>query len=48
MVTPTSLKDYRNPHIASLWYQAERALRECDRAVFVGHRLPWDDLYVPY
>ena len=25
MITPTSLKDYRNPHIASLWYQAERA-----------------------
>lgn len=48
MITPTSLKDYRNPHIASLWYQAERALRECDRAVFVGYSLPWDDVDVIY
>jgi hypothetical protein len=48
MITPTSLKDYRNPHIASLWYQAERALRECDRAIFVGYSLPWDDVDVIY
>lgn len=48
MITPTSLKDYRNLHIASLWYQAERALRECDRAVFVGYSLPWDDVDVIY
>lgn len=48
MITPTSLKDYRNPHIASLWYQAERALRESDRAVFVGYSLPWDDVDVIY
>ncbi len=48
MITPTSLKDYRNPHIASLWYQAERALRECDRVVFVGYSLPWDDVDVIY
>jgi hypothetical protein len=48
MITPTSLKDYRNPHIASLWYQAERALRECRRVVFVGYSLPWDDVDVIY
>lgn len=48
MITPTSLKDYRNPHIASLWYQAERALRQCDRIVFVGYSLPWDDVDVIY
>jgi hypothetical protein len=48
MITPTSLKDYRNPHIASLWYQAERALRECHRVVFVGYSLPWDDVDVIY
>lgn len=48
MITPTSLKDYRNPHIASLWYQAERALREADRVVFIGYSLPWDDTDVIY
>ena len=48
MITPTSLKDYRNPHIASLWYQAERALRDADRVVFVGYSLPWDDIDVIY
>ena len=48
MITPTSLKDYRNPHITSLWYQAERALREAERVVFVGYSLPWDDIDVIY
>jgi hypothetical protein len=48
MITPTSLKDYRNPHIASLWYQAERALRQCNRVIFVGYSLPWDDVDVIY
>jgi uncharacterized protein YbaR (Trm112 family) len=48
MITPTSLKDYRNPHIASLWYQAERSLRDADRVVFVGYSLPWDDIDVIY
>lgn len=48
MITPTSLKDYRNPHIASLWYQAERALRRCHRVIFVGYSLPWDDVDVIY
>lgn len=48
LITPTSLKDYRNPHISGLWYRAERALRECDRAVFVGYSLPWDDVDVIY
>ena len=27
MITPTRAKDYRNPHIQTIWYQAERALR---------------------
>lgn len=48
LITPTSFKDYRNPHIASLWYQAERALREADRVVFIGYSLPWDDIDVIY
>jgi hypothetical protein len=48
MITPTSLKDYRNPHITGLWYRAERALRKADRVVFVGYSLPWDDIDVIY
>lgn len=48
MITPTHLKDYRNPHIAALWYQAERELQECSRVVFIGYSLPWDDVDVIY
>ncbi len=48
LITPTHMKDYRNPHIASVWYRAERALREATRAIFVGYSLPWDDVDVIY
>ncbi len=48
MITPTHLKDYRNPHIAALWYRAERELQECTRVIFVGYSLPWDDVDVIY
>lgn len=48
LITPTMLKDYRNPHIARVWYEAERKLRTADRAVFIGYSLPADDLQVVY
>jgi len=48
MITPTHMKDYRNPHVAQTWYQAERALRTADRVVFVGYSLPDDDIHVAY
>ncbi len=48
LITPTHLKDYRNPHISALWYRAERELQECTHAVFVGYSLPWDDVDVIY
>jgi hypothetical protein len=48
MITPTHLKDYRNPHIASLWYRAERELQDCTRVIFIGYSLPWDDVDVIY
>jgi hypothetical protein len=48
LITPTQRKDYRNPHIARVWYQAERALRFTDRVVVVGYSLPEDDLDVIY
>jgi hypothetical protein len=48
MITPTHLKDYRNPHIASLWYSAERELQACTRVIFIGYSLPWDDVDVIY
>lgn len=48
MVTPSFLKDYRNPHISRTWYEAERALRGAKRAIFVGYSLPEDDLAVTY
>jgi hypothetical protein len=48
LITPTHLKDYRNPHIARIWYLAARALREAQRAIFVGYSLPEDDVDVIY
>jgi hypothetical protein len=48
LITPTQLKDYRNPHIARVWYEAGRALRDAQAAIFVGYSLPDDDLDVAY
>jgi NAD-dependent SIR2 family protein deacetylase len=48
LITPTHKKDYRNPHIAQVWYQAERALRESDRVFIIGYSLPDDDVEVIY
>lgn len=48
LITPTHLKDYRNPHIARIWYEAARALREAKRVIFVGYSMPDDDVEVVY
>jgi hypothetical protein len=48
LITPTHLKDYRNPHIARIWYEAARALREAERVVFIGYSMPDDDIDVVY
>lgn len=48
LITPTQLKDYRNPHVAKVWTLAEQALRKAERAIIVGYSLPDDDLDVIY
>lgn len=48
MITPTQKKDYRNPHIAQIWYRAEEMLRTANSAVFVGYSMPADDVEVVY
>jgi hypothetical protein len=48
LVAPTHLKDYRNPHVAQVWYEAEHVLREATRVIFVGYSLPDDDVEVVY
>lgn len=48
LIAPTHLKDYRNPHLSQVWYEAESVLREATRAVFVGYSLPEDDVEVVY
>jgi hypothetical protein len=48
LIAPSHLKDYRNPHLAQVWYEAERVLREADRAIFIGYSLPDDDIEVIY
>jgi len=48
LVTPTHLKDLRNPHLARIWRRAEECLREAERITFIGYSLPADDLHVKY
>jgi SIR2-like domain len=48
LITPTHRKDYRNPHLARIWYEAERALQRANRVFFVGYSLPDDDVEVIY
>jgi len=48
LIAPTHLKDYRNPHIAQVWYETEQVLRRAKRVVFVGYSLPDDDVEVVY
>ncbi len=48
MISPTHLKDYRNPHISQVWYLADRALRKASRVIIAGYSMPWDDVDVIY
>ena len=48
MITPTQKKDYRNPHIAQVWYRAEEILRSANSVVFIGYSMPSDDVEVVY
>jgi hypothetical protein len=48
LIAPTHLKNYRNPHIAQVWYEAEQVLRNASRVVIVGYSLPDDDVEVVY
>ena len=48
MITPTHMKDYRNPHISQVWYRAARRLRRADRAYIIGYSMPEDDVDVIY
>jgi hypothetical protein len=48
LITPAYRKDYRNPHLARIWYEAQRKLRDADRVIFVGYSLPDDDVEVVY
>lgn len=48
LITPTQLKDYRNPQVTKVWTMAEQALRNAKRAIIVGYSLPEDDLDVIY
>jgi hypothetical protein len=48
MITPTHLKDLRNPHLARVWRRAEECLRGARRITFIGYSLPGDDLHVKY
>lgn len=48
LVAPSHLKDYRNPHLSQVWYEAQRLLRQAGRVVFIGYSLPDDDVEVVY
>ena len=48
LVAPSHLKDYRNPHLAQVWYETQRVLRQASRVIFVGYSMPDDDVEVVY
>lgn len=48
LIAPTHLKRYSNPHLAQVWYEAERVLRDAQRVIFIGYSLPDDDVEVIY
>jgi hypothetical protein len=48
LIAPSHLKDYRNPHLTQVWYEAERLLRQAERIIFIGYSLPEDDVEVIY
>lgn len=48
LITPTQIKDYRNPHVRKVWDLAEQALRNAERVIIIGYSLPDDDLEVIY
>ncbi len=48
LVTPTHLKDLRDPHLARIWRRAEEVVRQARRITFIGYSLPGDDLHVKY
>jgi len=48
MITPSHIKDYRNPHVARIWYGAARELRKAERVHIIGYSLPPDDVDVIY
>jgi hypothetical protein len=48
LISPSFQKDYRNPHIAAIWRQADSILRKAKRVIFIGYSLPEDDIHVVY
>ncbi|NJO36124.1 MAG: hypothetical protein HC869_26795 [Rhodospirillales bacterium] len=48
LISPSLYKDYRNPHISRIWYEAEMLLRHSSQVVFIGYSFPDDDVHVAY
>ncbi len=48
MITPTHLKDFRNPHVTAIWRRAAGVIRHACRLTFIGYSLPGDDIHVKY
>ena len=48
LITPTYFKDYRNPHLTKIWYEAENLLRHASHVYFIGYSLPDDDVHITY
>lgn len=44
LITPTFVKDYKNPHVRKVWKKAEQRMKKADRAVIIGYSLPTDDV----
>lgn len=48
LIAPTPWRGYSIPQMSQVWYAAERALQQADRAIFIGYGIPWSDMEVIY
>ena len=44
IITPSLIKEYKNPYLKRIWAKAKRALARADEIIFVGYSMPDADM----
>ena len=48
IIPPTWQKVYDNPHLVSIWLNAEQELRKAKKVIFIGYSMPDADVHIKY